>query len=68
MTTTELKALKIRWNHMVAGKAGDVDPQGFYCWQSMLVGYLIGAGMDHSEAEVISLEATRFGWKYPALK
>ena len=63
MNAKQLKAIQERWQSEVFDKPDDIDSEGRYVWEGVLLGFLLGAGVPLEQAENIAIQAPRNGWQ-----
>ena len=62
MTANQLQKIQDRWDKEVYDRCVEVDPGGNFNWEGVLLGFLLGAGVELEEAQEIAIQAPRNGW------
>lgn len=59
----KLQKLQDRWHKEVFNRGKEIDSGNIFNWEGILLGFLLGAGLDLETAEEISIYAPNNGWK-----
>jgi hypothetical protein len=60
--TPQLQKIQDRWHKEVWNRSVEVDPGLHFIWEGVLLGFLLGAGVELEEAAGIAIQAPRNGW------